>query len=82
MLAPPSDPQAQGILRERIVADIAAAGGWLPFERFMALALYAPGLGYYTRGAPVFGTGPGDGSDFVTAPVLSARFGATLARAV
>ena len=82
MQAAPGDPQAQGILRERIVAEIAAAGGWLPFERFMALALYAPGLGYYTRGVPVFGTGPGDGSDFVTAPVLSARFGATLARAV
>jgi SAM-dependent MidA family methyltransferase len=59
-----------------------AAGGWLPFERFMALALYAPGQGYYARGASIFGTSPADGSDFVTAPVLSPRFGATLARQV
>jgi SAM-dependent MidA family methyltransferase len=60
----------------------AAAGGWLPFDRFMALALYEPGLGYYARGAPVFGRMPQSGSDFVTAPELSPLFGATLAQAV
>jgi len=36
-----------------------AAGGWLPFDRFMALALYAPGLGYYARGRRQFGALPG-----------------------
>ena len=54
-------------------------GGWLPFDRFMALALYAPGLGYYASHKPVFGMLPGSGSDFVTAPELSPLFGAALA---
>ncbi len=54
-------------------------GGWLPFDRFMALALYAPGLGYYSRGSRQFGTMPSSGSDFVTAPELSPLFGRALA---
>jgi SAM-dependent MidA family methyltransferase len=63
------------------------------FDSFMALALYAPGLGYYARGTPVFGQLPqgvrdkeggllGAGSDFVTAPEMSALFGQALARQV
>lgn len=58
---------------------LATAGGWLPFDRFMALALYAPGLGYYSRGSRQFGAMPSSGSDFVTAPELSPLFGAALA---
>lgn len=65
-----------------LVAAVQAAGGWLPFERFMALALYAPEWGYYSRATPIFGRGPEDGSDFITAPHLSPFFGATLARQV
>ncbi len=61
---------------------IAAAGGWWPFDRFMAAALYEPGLGYYTRGSGQIGPMPQTGSDFVTAPVLSPLFGAALARQV
>ena len=57
-------------------------GGWLPFDRFMAMALYAPGLGYYTNDSRKFGTLPQSGSDFVTAPELSTVFGAALARQV
>lgn len=55
------------------------AGGWLPFDRFMALALYEPGLGYYAHSAPKFGLMPESGSDFVTAPELSPLFGRALA---
>lgn len=73
-------------LRQRVDEAIAAAGGWLPFDRFMALVLYAPGLGYYAHGSPKFGHLPegvdGQGSDFVTAPELSPLFGHTLARQV
>jgi SAM-dependent MidA family methyltransferase len=58
--------------------QVGAAGGWLPFDRFMAAALYAPGLGYYARGASIFGARAQD-SDFTTAPEMSALFGATLA---
>jgi SAM-dependent MidA family methyltransferase len=61
---------------------IARDGGWLPFDRFMAMALYAPGLGYYSRGDRQFGTLPSSGSDFVTAPELSPLFGHALARQV
>ena len=62
-------------VRARIAAAVAGAGGQLPFEQFMDLALYAPGLGYYVAGARKFGR---DG-DFVTAPEISLLFGATLA---
>ncbi|MDB6009933.1 MAG: hypothetical protein JWL65_2183 [Gammaproteobacteria bacterium] len=47
-----------------------AAGGWLSFEQFMELALYAPGLGYYSAGS----TKIGSGGDFVTAPEISDLF--------
>ena len=58
------------------------AGGWLPFDRFMALALYAPGLGYYSNELQKFGLMPQSGSDFVTAPELSPLFGLALAAQV
>ncbi len=61
---------------------IRRAGGWLPFDRFMALALYAPGLGYYANSARQFGQMPSSGSDFVTAPEMSPLFGQALAAQV
>ncbi len=57
----------------------ANAGGWLPFDRFMALALYAPGLGYYANDSTKFGAMPQSGSDFVTAPEMTPLFGQTVA---
>ncbi len=69
-------------LHQRIVAALAEAGGWLPFDRFMALALYSPGWGYYASSGPKFGAMPASGSDFVTAPELCPAFGRTLARQV
>src|SRR3954466_5744927 len=62
--------------RERIAREIVAAGGWIPFSRYMQLALHEPGIGYYAGGARKFGR---DG-DFVTAPELGSLFGRTLAR--
>jgi SAM-dependent MidA family methyltransferase len=58
-------------LRERI----AASGGWIPFDEYMGIALYEPGLGYYSAGARKFGK---DG-DFTTAPEISPLFGQLLA---
>jgi SAM-dependent MidA family methyltransferase len=60
-----------GIIRE----EIAAAGGRVPFSRFMELCLYAPGMGYYSAGRRKFGAG----GDFVTAPEISPLFGRALA---
>ena len=51
--------------RRRFVQGL-AAGGAIPFSRYMELALYAPGLGYYSAGATKLGA---DG-DFVTATTL------------
>jgi SAM-dependent MidA family methyltransferase len=65
-----------------IARAITRNGGWLPFDRFMAMALYAPGLGYYSRNSRQFGLLPGSGSDFVTAPELSPLFGKALAQQV
>jgi SAM-dependent MidA family methyltransferase len=80
---PGQDALAQSeALVAQIRAEIAAAGGWLPFDRYMERALYAPGLGYYSGGALKFGRRGDDGSDFVTAPELSPLFAATLARPI
>lgn len=56
--------------------QIAAAGGWIGFERYMEIVLYAPGLGYYSAGARKLGPG----GDFTTAPEISALFGACVAQ--
>ena len=69
-------------LARLIHAAIQRDGGWLPFDRFMALALYAPGLGYYAHTSRKFGSLPSSGSDFVTASELSPWFGRALARQV
>src|SRR6185437_6393842 len=59
-----------------IAERIRASGGWIPFEQFMELALYAPGLGYYSAGSVKLGRG----GDFVTAPEISDLFSRCLAR--
>jgi SAM-dependent MidA family methyltransferase len=58
-------------------ARIGARGGWIGFDEYLELVLYAPGLGYYSAGAAKFGPA----GDFVTAPELSPLFGACVARA-
>lgn len=62
----------------RICEEIEHCGGAIPFSRFMDLAQYAPGLGYYTAGSRKFGAE----GDFVTAPELSPLFGQCLARQI
>jgi SAM-dependent MidA family methyltransferase len=59
-----------------IRAFIEAQGGVIGFDAYMRLALYAPGLGYYSAGA----TKLGGGGDFVTAPEVSSLFSRCLAR--
>jgi SAM-dependent MidA family methyltransferase len=80
-------------LHAHLAQVLQQSGGWLGFDRFMELALYAPGLGYYANGSTKFGRLPqgtrqadgsvqGAGSDFVTAPEMTPLFGYTLAQAV
>ena len=76
---PDIDAQAHSAhLREIIQEQIFAAGGAIPFSRYMELCLYAPGLGYYSAGAAKFGAA----GDFVTAPELGPLFAACVADAV
>ncbi|WP_251368024.1 class I SAM-dependent methyltransferase [Polynucleobacter asymbioticus] len=56
------------------MAEIASKGGWIPFSRYMEMALYEPGMGYYSAGAHKLGAG----GDFTTAPELSPLFGAAI----
>jgi SAM-dependent MidA family methyltransferase len=77
--APPAPAAAASAkLAQLIAGEIRRAGGWIPFARYMELALYAPGLGYYMAGARKLGR---DG-DFVTAPEISRLYGRTLARQI
>jgi SAM-dependent MidA family methyltransferase len=72
----PEEEHHSRAVAEMIRRRIKEAGGWLPFDTFMDLALYAPGLGYYSAG----GVKLGAGGDFVTAPELSDLFSACVAR--
>jgi len=76
---PAPDPAALEYSKKTVALidrEIKSAGGWIPFSRYMELALYAPGLGYYSAGMHKFGAA----GDFVTAPEISALFGQALAR--
>ncbi|GHU28576.1 SAM-dependent methyltransferase [Betaproteobacteria bacterium] len=67
--------QASAALVSRIRDEISRADGWIGFDRFMEMALYTPGLGYYSGGAHKFGAA----GDFITAPELTPIFAQTLA---
>lgn len=76
---PAPDPAAHAHserLRQLVREEIAMAGGRIPFARFMELALYAPGLGYYSSGTQKFA----EAGDFITAPEISPLFSRCLAR--
>ncbi len=75
------EPSADALSASQALAslirdDIRAHQDWIPFARFMELALYAKDLGYYAGGAAKLGKG----GDFTTAPEMSPLFGATLAQ--
>ncbi|KFN43493.1 class I SAM-dependent methyltransferase [Arenimonas oryziterrae] len=76
---PGPDAQAHSAaLVSLIRAHMHQAGGAIPFSRFMELALYAPGLGYYSAGSRKFGAE----GDFVTSPELGPTFAECIAHAV
>ena len=66
------------LLGSKIATEIASQGGWIPFSRYMEMALYEPGMGYYSAGAHKLGAG----GDFITAPELSPLFGAAIVSAI
>ena len=79
MTVPEPDERARAHseqLTATIRDEIESAGGWIAFARYMELALYAPGMGYYSAGSEKLGVA----GDFVTAPEISPLFARTLAR--
>ena len=62
------------LLKRKIASQIASDGGWMSFSKYMEMALYEPGMGYYSAGAHKLGAG----GDFTTAPELSPLFGAAI----
>ena len=78
---PAPSPDAQALsdqLSAVIAGEIIAAGGCISFARYMELALYAPGLGYYSAGSTKFG----EAGDFTTSPELGPLFASCVAQAV
>ena len=77
------EPDSLSLLHSsRVIAHIKSiicdTGGWIPFSKYMDLAMFAPGLGYYSAGAAKIGAA----GDFTTAPEMTTLFGATLAKQV
>lgn len=68
--------QRSHVLQARLRDAITSAGGALRFDEFMQLALYEPGLGYYTAADPILGRA----GDFITAPEIAPLFAASLAQ--
>jgi SAM-dependent MidA family methyltransferase len=78
-ILPPLQPEEArhgALVLQAVRAAIATHGGWLAFDDYLRIVLYAPGLGYYSAGSAKFG----GGGDFVTAPELSGLFGRCVAR--
>lgn len=78
---PSPDSNAQAVsteLSNRIKLAISDQGGSIGFDRFMHMALYSPGLGYYSAGSTKFGAS----GDFVTAPEVSELFGYCIANQI
>ncbi len=71
----PEELEHSGRLLEVIREEIEEAGGWISFAKYMEMALYTPGLGYYSAGSRKLGAA----GDFVTAPEVAPVFSQCLA---
>ena len=60
----------------RITESMHQQAGVIGFDQYMKMALYEPGLGYYSAGSRKFGSE----GDFITAPELSPLFSQCLAQ--
>jgi len=71
----PGEAAQVAAVTAHIRTELEHSDGWIPFERYMELALYAPALGYYSAGATKLGVA----GDFVTAPEISDLFAGAVA---
>ena len=79
---PNADAQAQSAALSALIAAEITEQGKMAFSRFVELAQYTPGLGYYSAGAQKFAENARLQGDFVTAPELGAVFSKCIARLV
>lgn len=70
----PEETSQSQLLADKIFQEIRAQDGQISFAKYMEMALYTPGLGYYSAGK----TKLGKAGDFTTAPELSPLFGRTI----
>jgi len=75
---PPDDLKRHSQTLSALIREQIRQHGPMPFAEYMEMALYQPGLGYYSAGLKKFGAG----GDFVTAPELGGLFGACLSHQV
>lgn len=73
-----AEKEHSSALLSEIAQEIASCAGWIPFSRYMEMALYQPGKGYYSAGAHKLGAG----GDFTTAPEISPFFGITMTNTI
>jgi len=80
VILPEPDPELKQLSRAlcALIREECAQNGFMPFSRFMEMALYQPGLGYYSAGLHKLGAS----GDFVTSPELGSLFAGCLARQV
>jgi len=80
VILPEPDPELKQLSRAlcALIREEYAQSGFMPFSRFMEMALYQPGLGYYSAGLHKLGAS----GDFVTSPELGSLFASCLARQV
>lgn len=77
----PTPPESLLVLSHRLserIIDAIRSDGPMPFDQYMSMCLYEPGLGYYVNGLHKFG----QAGDFVTSPEQGPLFAQTLARQI
>ena len=78
---PEPDEEAKNrsqLVKQRVLSACNRSAGWVPFSKFMDIALYEPAIGYYSGGLQKFG----EKGDFITAPEVSPLFAQCLANQI
>lgn len=76
MPAPTDDAIEHSKQLEALIREEISDKHTIPFSRFMELALYSPGMGYYSAGSKKLGAA----GDFITAPEISPLFARCIAK--
>ena len=75
---PPDELKQLSAALSAVIREEIRGLGSIPFSRYMEMALYQPGLGYYSAGLHKLGAA----GDFITSPELGSLFAGCLARQI